>query len=94
MISWKYSFEKIRKDLELARKKKDALDALYNSGRISASTFDSLDSELSGIISDIEVANKKLASSLSGKVEELENQIGTLEVFLANSEIQFVAGEY
>ncbi len=93
MISWKYSFEKISKDLELARKKKQALDNLYNSGRISASTYDSIDNELCNIISDIEIRQKNLANALTSKVDDLEQQIGTLEVFLANSEIQYVAGE-
>ena len=93
MISWKYSFEKISKDLELARKKKQALDNLFNSGKISASTHDALNNELITIISDIEMRQKFLANNLASKVEALENQIGTLEIFLANSEIQYVTGE-
>ena len=93
MISWKYSFEKISKDLELARKKKQALDDLFNSGRISASTYESLDNELTTIISDIEMRQKMVADNLASKVDDLEKQIGTLEIFLANSEIQYVAGE-
>jgi hypothetical protein len=93
LISWKYSFEKISKDLELARKKKQALDNLFNSGRISASTHDSLNNELTGIIADIEMRQKIIANNLASKVEDLESQIGTLEIFLANSEIQYVAGE-
>ena len=93
MISWKYSFEKIDKDLELARKKKQALDDLFNSGKISASTYESLDKELTGIISEIEARQKDLADKMTSKIADLENQIGTLELFLANSEIQYVAGE-
>jgi len=93
LISWKYSFEKISKDLELARKKKQALDDLFNSGKISASTYDSLDNELTTIISDIEMRQKMVADNLASKVDDLEKQIGTLEIFLANSEIQYVAGE-
>ncbi|MBE0511795.1 CdvA-like protein, partial [Candidatus Bathyarchaeota archaeon] len=93
MISWKYSFEKIDKDLELARKKKQALDDLFNSGKISASTYESLDKELTGIISEIEARQKDLADKMTSKIADLENQIGTLEMFLANSEIQYVAGE-
>jgi hypothetical protein len=30
---------------------------------------------------------------MTSKIADLENQIGTLEMFLANSEIQYVAGE-
>ncbi len=93
MISWKYSFEKISKDLELARKKKQAIDNLYNSGKISASTYDSIDNELSSVISDIELRQKNLANALTSKVNDIEQQIGTLELLLANSEIQYVTGE-
>jgi len=93
LISWKYSFEKIGKDLELARKKKQALNDLFNSGKISASTYESLDKELTGIISEIEARQKDLADKMTSKIADLENQIGTLEMFLANSEIQYVAGE-
>ncbi len=93
MISWKYSFEKISKDLELARKKKQALDDLFDSGKISASTYESLDKELTGIIFEIEARQKDLANKMTSKIADLENQIGTLEMFLANSEIQYAAGE-
>jgi hypothetical protein len=93
LISWKYSFEKISKDLEVTRKKKQALDDLFNSGKISASTYGSLEKELTTIISDIEMRQKILADNLALKVGDLEKQISTLELFLANSEIQYVAGE-
>jgi hypothetical protein len=93
LISWKYSFEKISKDLELAKKKKEALDNLFNSGRISASTHGSLDSELGAMIADIELRQKILAKNLTTKVDDLVKQISTLELFLANSEIQYAAGE-
>ena len=79
--------------MELARKKKQALDDLFNSGRISASTYGSLDNELSTIISDIEIRQKMLADNLASKVDDLQKQISTLEIFLAHSEIQYVAGE-
>ena len=79
--------------MELARKKKQALDNLFNSGKISACTYDSLDNQLINMIADIEMRQKILVDNLASKVEDLEKQIGTLEVFLAQSEIQYVAGE-
>jgi len=93
LISWKYSFEKISKDLELARKKKQALDDLFNSGKISASTYESLDKELTNAIQEIEARQKDLAEKITSKITELEKQINTLELFLASSEIQYAAGE-
>ena len=79
--------------MELAKKKKEALNNLFNSGKISASTHDSLDSELGAMIADIEVRQKILAKNLTTKVDDLVKQISTLEIFLANSEIQYAAGE-
>ncbi len=93
MISWKYSFEEISKDLELAKKKKQALEDLLNAGKISESTYESLDKDISSTISEIEKRQNVLAEKMKSKLTELERQISTLEMFLANSEIQHVAGE-
>ncbi len=93
LISWKDSFEKISKDLEQARKKKQALDDLFNSEKISALTYQSLDNELTKTISEIEARQEDLADKMASKISDLEKQVGTLEMFLANSEIQYAAGE-
>lgn len=93
LISWKHSFEKIGKELELARKKKHALDDLFNSGRISQNTYDSINNEITNAIVEIEAHQKDLAEKMTSKITELEGQINTLEMFLANSELQYVAGE-
>ncbi len=93
MISWEYSFEKISKDLELAKKKKQALDDLLSTGRISQPTFDSFEKELTNTISEIEEQQKALAQKMITKVDDLEQQVSTLEKFLANAEILHAAGE-
>lgn len=93
MISWKHSFKEISKDLELTKKKKQALDDLLEEGRISESTYDSLNGELTDAIASIEAHRKALAEKVNSKISELEQQITVLEMFLANSEIEYVAGE-
>ncbi len=93
MISWKSSFKEINKDLELTKKKKNALEALFNEGRISQSTYESLEKEITDAIMDIEARRKALAEKVTSKISELEQQITVLEMFLANSEIEYVAGE-
>ena len=93
MISWTYSFREISKDLELTKKKKQALDDLFNEGRISQSTYESLNKELTDAIMGIESRRKALAEKVTSKIGELEQQITVLEIFLANSEIQYAAGE-
>ncbi len=93
MISWKHSFKEISADLELTKKKKQALDDLLEEGRISESTYESLNGELTDAIASTEARRKALADKVNSKISELEQQITVLEMFLANSEIEYVAGE-
>ena len=93
MISWKYSFKRLNEEYEIAKKKKQALDSLFETGRISQTTRDSFESDLTSAIAEIEKQQKDLAVKMQGKVHELENQVKTLETLLANYEIQHVVGE-
>src|SRR4030042_3902918 len=93
LISWKYSFKRLNKEYEIAKKKKQALDSLFETGRIAQATRDSFDSDLTSAITEIEKQQKDLVVKMQGKVHELENQVKTLETLLANYEIQHVVGE-
>ena len=93
LISWKHSFRKLNEENEMAKKKKQALDNLLNSGRISQSTYDLFNSEIDEAIAEIERQQKALVEKMNSKMEELEAQIKTLEMLLANFEIQHVTGE-
>jgi hypothetical protein len=93
LISWKHSFNRLNEEYELAKKKKQALDNLLEKGRISQSTYDSFNSEIAVAIAEIEKQQQALISKMQLKTDELENQIKTLEMLLANYEIQHVAGE-
>jgi hypothetical protein len=77
----------------MAKKKKQALDNLLNTGRISQSTYDLFNSEIDEAIAEIERQQKGLLEKMNSKMEELEAQIKTLEMLLANFEIQHVTGE-
>jgi hypothetical protein len=93
LISWKHSFKKLSEENEMAKKKKEALDNLLNTGRISQSTYDLFNSEMDEAIAEIERQQKALLEKMNSKMEELEEQIKTLEMLLANFEIQHVTGE-
>ncbi len=93
MISWKDSFEKINNELDLARKKKDALEVLSSNGRISQLTYDSLNDALTVEIDQIENRRKELAGKMTSKLNELAGQVNALETFLANVEMSYAAGE-
>jgi polyhydroxyalkanoate synthesis regulator phasin len=93
VISWKYTFKRLNEEYEIANKKKQALDNLFESGKISQATRDSFTSDISAAIVEIEKQRKDLAEKMNAKTQELESQLKTLEMLLANYEIQHVVGE-
>ena len=93
VITWKSSFNRLNEELGIAKKKKQALDNLFEKGKISQSTHDSFNAEILAAIAEIEKQQQELAQRMKQKTQELQNQIKTLEILLANYEIQYVAGE-
>jgi len=93
LISWKHSFKRLNEENEMTKKKKQALDNLLNTGKISQSTYDLFNSEIDEAIAEIERQQKALLEKMNSEMEELEAQIKTLEMLLANFEIQHVTGE-
>ena len=93
MISWKYTFKRLNEEYDIAKRKKQALDNLFTTGKISQSTRDSFNGEINAAMATIEKQQKELIDSMAGKTQELENQIKMLETLLANYEIQHVVGE-
>lgn len=93
MVLWKDAFEKVNLELDVTRRKKQALEDLLNAGRISQPTFDMLSKGLNDELDDIETRRKALTEKMSSKLAELEQQLHALEFFLANTEMAYVAGE-
>jgi hypothetical protein len=93
LISWKHSFKRLNEEYEIAKKKKQALDNLFETGRISQSTRDSFNNEIVAAIAEIEKQQKDLLAKMQLKIQDLESQIKTLETLFANYEIQHVVGE-
>lgn len=93
LISWKSSFKRLNEEFEMVKKKKQALDNLLKSGRISQSTYEIFGREITEAIAEIERQQKILLDKMQCKMKELEGYIKTLERLFANFEIQHVAGE-
>ena len=93
MISWKYTFKRLNEEYEIATKKKQALDNLCATGKISQETRDSFTGDIVKAIADIESQRKELGEKMQIKTCELESQLKTLEMLLANYEIGHVVGE-
>ncbi len=90
---WKYSFDLVTRELDLAEKKKQALDNLFSANKISQSTYDYLETELSTAIADLEDHLKSIKDKMAMRAQELEKQVNTLELFLASLEIHHAAGD-
>jgi hypothetical protein len=90
---WKDAFENVKTELDLAIRKKHALDDLLDSGKIARFTYDCLNKDLNKEINHIEIRHKALTEKITNKLSELEEQKQTLEFFLANSEMAYAAGE-
>jgi len=93
LVMWKDAFEKVTTELDLAKRKKQALDNLLGAGKISQFTYDCLCKDLNEEINQIEIRRKALTEKITNKLSELEEQQQTLEFFLANSEMAYAAGE-
>lgn len=93
LFSWKRSFEKISSEYETVLKKRQALNNLYSSGKISQSTFELFSREMDEALKEIEKQKNVLLERMAAKVKEVEEQIKVLERLLANYEIQHVGGE-
>jgi hypothetical protein len=93
LISWKHSFKRLNEEYEIAKKKKQALDNLFETGRISQLTHESFNGEIAAAMSEIERQQNDLLDKMKTKMKELDDQIKTLEMLFANYEIQHVAGE-
>ena len=93
LISWKHSFSRLNEEYELANKKKQALGNLLDTGKISQTTHSLFTREMDEAVAEIEGQRKALLEKMASKAMELEEQIRTLEILLANFEIQHVTGE-
>jgi len=93
LVHWKDSFERINVELDLTKRKKQVLDDLQNAGRISQFAYECLNKGLDEEIEQTEARRKALAEKMTRKLNELEEQRIALEMFLANTEMAYVAGE-
>jgi len=93
LLSWKRYFEKLNEEFEVAEKKRQALNNLLDSGKISPSTHQAFNREIDEAIAEVEIRRKDLLEKMALKAVELENRVGMLEMLLANLEIHRVTGE-
>ena len=77
----------------MANKKKKALDGLLADQKISQTTYDLFDREIAEATAEIEKQQRLLQEKMDARIGELADQVKTLEILLANFELQHVTGE-
>jgi len=93
LSSWKRSFEATCRELEMARRKKQALDELLAKNRMSQPTYQHLLSSLEENIRHLEAHQRSLAQKMTKRVEELQRQIEIFRLLMANLEMRHVSRE-
>ena len=93
MSSWKRSFEMVTQELDLTRRKKQALDELLAKKRVSQLTYDHLGKTLNARLLDLEAHQRSLADKMNGRADELEEQAALFELVLADLEIRHIGRE-
>ena len=78
VISWKYTFKRLNEEYEIANKKKQALDNLFVTGKISQATRDSFTGDISAAIVEIEKQRQDLAEKMQAKTLELRRSTKNL----------------
>ena len=77
----------------MANKKKQALDNLFETGRISQTTHDAFNNDIHAGIMEIEKQQDTLLAKMQNTTQELDGQVKILESLLTNYEIQHAVGE-
>ncbi len=93
MVSWQNTYEILVRELELIRKKRQALESLFSSGRISKATYDYINEELGDTWEDVERLRKSFQEKMTARLNDLEKQKENLERFLTSLELYNAAGE-
>jgi len=83
----------LSEEYETANKKKKALDGLLAGQKISQTTYDLFDREIAEATAEIENQQRLLQEKMDARIGELADQVKTLEILLANFELQHVTGE-
>ena len=77
----------------MAKKKKQALDNLFETGRISQTTHDTFNNDIHSVLMEIEKQQNSLLAKMQNTTQELDGQVQILESLLTNYEIQHAVGE-
>jgi hypothetical protein len=90
MNSWKKSLETICLNIDLAKKKKRALDELLAKKRMSQPTYEHLKKILASNISELEDRQRSIVGNIAHRMEEIKKQTEILELLLTKLVIEHI----
>jgi len=93
LSTWKTSFAAVCSELDLAKRKKQALDELLAKNRMSQPTYEHLVGSLNENITDLESHQRTLMQKMTDRADELEKQAELLKLFLVSLEMRNIAKE-
>jgi len=93
LSSWKQTFETVSQELEMANRKKQALEDLLAKNRMSRPTYEHLLRGLEEEINRLKTHQKSLAKNMTERVKELQRQISLIEMFLTSLELHRIGQE-
>ena len=93
MSSWKQTFETVSQELEMANRKKQALEDLLAKNRMSRPTYEHLLRGLEEEINRLKTHQESLAKNMTERVKELQRQISLIEMFLTSLELHRIGQE-
>jgi chromosome segregation ATPase len=93
MSSLRTSFEAVRSELELAKRKKQAIDELLAKNRVSQPTYEHLVGGLNENITELETHQRTLVQKMTDRSAELESQAELIKLFFAILEMRNAAKE-
>lgn len=83
----------VTQELDLTRRKKQALDELLAKKRVSQLTYEHLGKTLTARLLELETHQRSLSDKMASRADELEEQIDLFEFVLAHLEIRHVGQE-
>lgn len=91
--AWKVETEALRKEIEVVRRRVQALEALAKDGEITPSIYQQMCDQYNGQLKSLQETHGSLVQELTERLEQLERKGESLDSFLANTKVQFRAGE-
>lgn len=90
---WEFEANSLKQQFDLISRRTKALEELHRNGDIEKEIYEELKNQHTSAIDELQDQKKVLMESLNERNEKLEGQIKGLEIFLANSKMQHMAGE-